>query len=47
MEERSYKQNHTLEWIYYTTLENKQYLAMMENPKRQNKHIGAEYNFDK
>ena len=34
-ERRSYKQNYTLEWMYGTTSENRQYLARMENPKKQ------------
>ena len=35
MEERSYKQNYTLGWMYGTTLENRQYLTMIKNPKKQ------------
>ena len=35
MEKRSYKQNYTPRWMYDTTLENRQCLAMMKNPKKQ------------
>ena len=48
MKEKSDRQKYTLEWMYYITSENRQYLAMIKKPKRRlqqkEKNIGAEYN---